>query len=145
MSDTQDVVQDAIVRVLRHLVTFEPERPGALHAYFRKAVLHRILDELRHARRRPVGVSLEDHLASSAPSPFDLAVEKEDQDTFEAGLSELDEKDRELVIARVEWGLEYEEIAAALGKATPNAARVAVRRAVLRLAEAMELKRRRNS
>ena len=144
MSDTQDVVQDAIVRVLRQLGTFEPERPGALHAYFRKAVLHRILDEIRHARRRPAGTSLDDDLATAGPSPYELAVQKEDRDTFELALSEVRDEDRELIIARVEWGLDYEEIAEAVGKATPDAARVAVRRAVLRLAEVMD-KRRRSS
>lgn len=141
MSDTQDLVQDAIVRVLRQLVTFEPERPGALHAYLRKAVLHRVFDELRRARRGPVGEELEENLPSALPTPYDLAVQQEDRDIFEAALAELRDEDRELIIGRVEWGLEYDEIAAALGKPTPNAARIAVRRAVLRLAEVMDRKR----
>ena len=72
------------MRVLRHLVTFEPERTGALHAYLRKAVLHRILDEVRHVRRGPVGVELDDNLPSALPSPYELAAEQEDRDIFEA-------------------------------------------------------------
>jgi RNA polymerase sigma factor (sigma-70 family) len=141
MSDTQDLVQDAILRVLRHLATFEPEHSGALHAYLRKAVLHRILDELRHANRAPPGVQLDEDLKSALPSPYQLAAESEDRELFEAALDELREEDRELVIARVELGLDYDDIAIALGKPTSNAARVGVRRAVLKLAEVMNRKR----
>ena len=144
MSETQDLVQDAILRVLRHLETFEPERPGALHAYLRKAVLNRILDELRAARRGPAGVELDDSLPSIQPSPYEMAVKQEDREIFEAALEELREEDRELIIARVEWGLDYDEIAAALGKPTANAARVGVRRAVLKLAGIMDRRRHRD-
>jgi RNA polymerase sigma-70 factor, ECF subfamily len=144
MSETQDLVQDAILRVLRHLMTFQPERPGALHAYLRKTVLRRILDELRAARRGPAGVELDDSLPSVQPSPYELALKQEDREIFEAALEELREEDRELIIARVEWGLDYDDIAAALGKPTGNAARVGVRRAVLKLAGIMERRRHRD-
>ena len=141
MSDTQDLVQDAVVRVLGHLATFEPHRPGALHAYLRKAVLHRILDELRHARRRPFNVELDDELPSPFPSPYDWTASREDRAIFEAALDELRDEDRELVIARVEWRLSYSEIAAALKKPTPDAARVAVHRAIVKMAEIMRRRR----
>ena len=140
-ADTQDVVQDAVLGVLRHLNAFAPERPGALHAYLRTAVLHRIFDEIRHARRRPPGVDLDETLTSAMASPFELAVDREDRERFEAALNELREEDRELIIARVEWGLSYEDLAVALGKPTANAARVGVRRAVLRMADVMRRKR----
>ena len=41
---------------------------------------------------------------------------------------------RDLIVARVEMGLSYEEIAEELGKPTGNAARMAIARALLRLA-----------
>ena len=41
--------------------------------------------------------------------------------------------DREAIIARVELGFTYEEVAAALGKPSANAARMAVERALVRL------------
>lgn len=141
MSDTQDMVQDAIVRVLRNLGTFEPQRSGALHGYLRTAVMHRIFDELRHAHRVPMGVSLDENLVSALPSPYEQALKQEDRDIFEAALSELREEDRELIIARVEWGLSYDDLAVALGKPTANAARIGTRRAVLRLAQVMNRKR----
>jgi RNA polymerase sigma-70 factor (ECF subfamily) len=141
MSDTQDLVQDGIVRVLNHLSTFQPDRPGALHWYLRAAVLNRIRDELRKVNRRPPGVELDENLAGAVPSPYDIAAKDEDRAMFERALNDLRADDRELVIARLEWGLEYAEIAQALGKPSPDAARVAVRRAVVKLAEDMRRRR----
>ena len=46
-------------------------------------------------------------------------------------------EDREAIIARVELGLSYEEMAEALNKPTPDAARKAAQRALVRLAEEM--------
>ena len=43
-----------------------------------------------------------------------------------------------MIIARVEMGYSYEELAEALGKPTPEAARKAARRALVRLAGEME-------
>src|SRR5262245_60264019 len=51
--DTQDIVQDAMVRALDHLDTFESRHEGALQAYLRQAVINRIRDEARRVERRP--------------------------------------------------------------------------------------------
>jgi RNA polymerase sigma-70 factor (ECF subfamily) len=51
----------------------------------------------------------------------------------------LSDQERDLIVARVEVGLTYEEMADALDKPSWNAARMATARALLRLAE--ELKR----
>ena len=104
-------------------------------------MLHRIFDEVRHARRAAPGIELGENLASAMASPFELAVAKEDRDRFEAALAELRDDDRELIIARVEWGPSYEDIAVALGKPTAGAARMGIRRAVLRLADVMNVER----
>ena len=46
-----------------------------------------------------------------------------------------------MVIARVELQQSYAQIAAAYGKASPDAARMAVTRALVRLAEEMDVER----
>jgi RNA polymerase sigma-70 factor (ECF subfamily) len=56
-------------------------------------------------------------------------------DRYDAALSKLNEQERDLIVARVEVGLTYEEIAQALGKPSWNAARMAIARALVRLAE----------
>lgn len=137
-ADTQDLVQDAILQVLKHLVSFQPNGPGALNAYLRVAVMNRIRDELRRAHRRPALTELDEDALSASASPLEKAIGIETLDRYEAALSELREDDREAIIARVEWGLTYDELAAALGKPSADAARVAVQRALLKLAEAMK-------
>ena len=54
LADTQDLVQDAIVRAMPHLNTFEARHPGALQAYLRQAIANRIRDEIRKVQSRPV-------------------------------------------------------------------------------------------
>jgi RNA polymerase sigma-70 factor (ECF subfamily) len=141
MSDTQDLVQDAVVQVLRHLDQFQPHGPGALHAYIRTAVVNRIRDELRRVSRRPAAVEIDEGVRSVSESPLEAAIGAETLDRYEAALQGLPDDDREAIIARVEWGLDYREIAAALGKPSPDAARMAVKRALMRLAEAMQRRR----
>ena len=50
---------------------------------------------------------------------------------------DLRPEEREAIIARVEIGYSYEELAEALGKPSAEAARKTARRALLRLAEEM--------
>ena len=54
-----------------------------------------------------------------------------------AALAALQPGDREAIVGRIELGYDYSELAAALAKPTSEAARKAVGRAVLRLAEKM--------
>ncbi len=138
MSDTDDLVQDAVLKTLRHLKEFEYAGPGALHGYLRTAVMNRIRDELRRAERHPVPSAIEEDMAGEMTSPLDAAIGAEAVARYEAGLQQLSEGDRELIIARVECGFSYEEIAAIFHKPTAAAAGMAVRRALLKLADAME-------
>jgi RNA polymerase sigma factor (sigma-70 family) len=137
-SDTEDLVHDAILHTLRHLPRFDADGPGALHRYLRTAVMNRIRDELRRAHRRPPPTELDTEVASEAPSPLVRAMGNETFAAYEAALDQLRDEDRELVIGRVEWGLDYHELAAALGRPSANAARVAVGRALLKLAAKMK-------
>ena len=56
---------------------------------------------------------------------------------YDRALERLDAETREAVIARIEMGCSYAEIAEAMGKPSPDAARMAVSRALVRLAEEM--------
>ena len=137
-SDTEDLVQDAIVQTLRHLSHFDANGPGALHRYLRTAVMNRIRDELRRAHRRPPATELDEEMASESPSPLLEAMGAETLAGYEAALDQLRDEDRELIIGRLEWGLDYHQLAAALGKPSVAAARMAVSRALLKLAAAMK-------
>lgn len=137
LCDTQDVVQDTVLSALRHLDHFEVRHPGALLGYLRQAVLHRICDEVRRAQRRPAAQELVDHADEDAVSPLDRMLGEHELKRYEAALRRLKPDDQAAILCRIEQQSSYEEMAIALGKPTANAARVAVRRALMRLAEEM--------
>jgi RNA polymerase sigma-70 factor (ECF subfamily) len=138
LADTDDLVQDTLVQTFKRIEQFEPRRVGALQAYLRQAVLNRIRNELRRKGRQPHATDLDDIEVESVGSPLEQAIGREAVERYEAALQRLTADEREAIIARVEMGYSYEELADALGKPTPDAARKAARRALVRLAEEMK-------
>jgi RNA polymerase sigma-70 factor (ECF subfamily) len=137
ISDTNDLVQEAIAGTLPKLSSISPPTGGAVCAYLRQAILNRIRDEVRSAARRPRAETLPSDPEAPGPSPLQQAIGREDLRRYDAALAKLKSVDREAIIGRLELGLGFGELAAALGKPTPDAARMTVNRAVLRLAEEM--------
>lgn len=136
-TDTHDLVQDTLIRTLRKIEGFVPVREGALQAYLRQALLNRIRDELRRFRRRPTLEALDSGVVDDSASPLEQTIGTEALGRYEAALGRLASEDREAIIARIEMGCSYEELAQALGKPTANAARQTARRALVRLAREM--------
>jgi RNA polymerase sigma factor (sigma-70 family) len=137
MLETADLVQDAVIACMRRLEVFEVRHQGALQAYFRQAVMNRILDLVRQQRRRPGQTDLPEHLLDARPSPLDQAIGSENAARYDAAVHRLKPADREAIIGRVELQYSYEELAVVLNKPTAAAARVAVMRAMKRLADEM--------
>jgi len=77
-------------------------------------------------------------LEDAGTSPVDSAIGSETLERYEAALDRLSAPEREAIVARVELGLSYTELAEALDKPSPDAARMAVARALLRLADEMK-------
>ena len=134
MLDTEDLVQDSVIAALRRIEGFEARREGALQAYLRQAVANRIKDVIRYKRRRPLQTELPEDAADHGESPLDQVIGLENTERYEAAMLRLKDSDREAIVARVELRYSYQELAVALGKPSPDAARVAVARAVYRLA-----------
>jgi RNA polymerase sigma-70 factor (ECF subfamily) len=137
MADTQDLVQETLFQTFKKIERFEPRGEGALQAYLRQAILNRIREELRRAKRRPTRCELEARTEDDVQSPLEQAIGREAIERYERALSSLRDEDRELVVARIELGYTNQELAALFGKPTPNAARMAAERAILRLAKGM--------
>ncbi len=137
-ADTEDLVQEAALNVFRRLEQFEPRRRQALRAYLRQAVRNRVRDALRHVKRHPLAQELDEGAAGDGPSPLDNAIGAENAERYRVALARLRGDDRELVVARLELGYSYEQIALASGRPSGDAVRVALRRALLRLAQEME-------
>jgi len=141
LADTQDLVQDAVMRALPKLESFESRHPGALQSYLREAVQNRIYDEVRKVSNRPGVDELPEEMPDLAPSPLEQAIGKQGFDRYEKALKTLKPADRDAIVARIELQQSYEEVAIALGKPNANAARMAVTRALARLIEAMQHER----
>jgi len=138
LADTDDLVQDALAQTFKRLDAFEMRGVGSLRAYLRQAVTNRIRDELRRKGRQPPFTDLDGIEVDDADSPLEQAIGREAVERYERGLQRLTAQEREVIIARVEQGYSYEELAEALGKPTSEAARKAARRALLRLAAEMK-------
>lgn len=137
--DTDDLVQESLLGSLRTLPGFAPTGPGGFNGYLHQAIRNRLRDELRRARVRPAAGEPPSDIADLRSSPVEEAIGREMLERYEAALARLAEADREAVLARVELRQSYAEIAAQLGKPSPDAARMAVQRAITRLAREMAL------
>ena len=138
LADTDDLVQDALLQTFKRIHAFESHHPGALQAYLRQAVMNRLRDELRRQARTPARVNNADVNLDARGSRLEEAVGLETMAAYEQALSRLKVEEREAIIGRLEMGFSYEELALALDKPTPDAARKAAQRALVRLAEEMQ-------
>lgn len=138
LTETSDLVQDTVIGTMRRLHAFEPRRPGALDAYLRQAVINKVRQQIRRVARRPVLQEIGPELPDGGASPLAAAIGDEVQHRYERALQRLEPLDRLAVITRVELGMSYADVADVLHKPSPDAARMTVARALVRLAEQME-------
>jgi RNA polymerase sigma-70 factor (ECF subfamily) len=134
LMDTDDLVQETVVRAVKRLDRFESRHEGALQAYLRQAIVNRIRDEIRRTKRSPAAT---ENVSDRGASPLEDAIGAEALARYEAALARLRPEEREAIVARVEMDGSYQQVAQALGKSSADAARMAVSRALLRLAEEM--------
>jgi RNA polymerase sigma-70 factor, ECF subfamily len=141
LRDTEDLVQETLAQTLKHIDSFEHRHEGALQAYMRQALINRVRDEVRRVNRYPAvgGLEQADQHAVQSASPLEEAIGTQALERYEAALGRLRAEEREMIQARVEMQQSYQQIAAAFGKASADAARMAVSRALVRLAEEMDL------
>ncbi len=137
--DTSDLVQDTLQHAFSRLNWFESKHAGALRAYLRRAVENRVRDELRRATRRLDVVAPEEYVRSSddaAPQHRQL-IDDETWRRYLDGLGRLKNRDRRLIVGRAELGYNYQQLAFIERLSSPDAARMALRRALVRLSDAM--------
>jgi RNA polymerase sigma factor (sigma-70 family) len=139
LMDTDDLVQETVFRAVKRIESFEPRHEGALQAYLRQAVMNRIRDEIRRTKRSPTVTLLDEKASDGGASPLEAAIGGEALERYENALARLRPEEREAIVARVEMDCSYQEVAQALEKPSADAARMAVSRALLRLAEEMNL------
>ena len=139
--DTQDLVQETLIQVFRHVEKFEPRREGAFQAYLRQAVMNRIRNAVRDRGRRPDDTALDEAMPSGELSPLERAIGTERLERYDAALSRLRPIEREAIVARLEMGCSYREMATLLELPSADAARKAAQRALVKLAQELGVSR----
>ena len=130
-ADLDDMVQETFIRAFRAVTKFRGQ------CRFRTWLLTiggNVLKDAHRRWRRARVVPLVDDLQARDGDPHEDAVAGEAEARLASGLQRLPRLQREVFLLRAQQGLEYEEIAAALGT-TPGAARVHYHHAVTRLKE----------
>ena len=137
--DTSDLVQDTLQRTFNQLGSFRSDRAGALRVYLRRAVDNRIRDELRRAeRRRDIILPVTPVRASDDAAPqLRQLVDDETWRRYLDALKCLADRDRRLIAARAELGYNSAQLAFMEQLSSPSVARVALRRALMRLSKLM--------
>ena len=132
-ADLDDLVQDTFVRAFRSIARFRGD------CQFRTWLLtiggNVLKDAGRRAARAKV-IPLAEDVASAAGDPHAEAEAGEAADRLRAELGRLPRMQREVFLLRAQQGLDYGEIAAALGT-TEGAARVHYHHAQRRLKESL--------
>ena len=136
IADTADVVHDVVLRSLGRLRSIERADEGALAAYLAEAVRNRIRDEHRRVMRRGPSAGLPEELRDRNPSPFDLVAREQIDARYRAALDRLSPLDQMLIVGHVELEYSHDQLGLMIGRSR-NAARMALHRAVRRLAEHM--------
>ncbi len=139
MLDTEDLVQEAAIKALPHVTTLEIRSDHTFQRYLQQAVRNRIIDLVKRRDRRPRRGDLPDAevLLGGDESPLDAVLRVEGLDRYGRALAQLRPKQREAIVRRLELQQGYAEIAAELGMRSPDAARMLVTRALVRLADTM--------
>ncbi len=138
--DTGDLVQDVLLQVFRRITRLESTSSVAFRSYLRRAVDHRIQDEMRRVGRRDTwgGLDEKDVPPSAEPSPLEQLVDGEDWDRYLDALKRLKPRERRLIVGRTELGYSFKQLALVDDRASPDAARMALKRALVRLSGEMD-------
>ena len=138
--DTSDVVQDVLLHSIRLISGFESPSSVAFRAYLLRAVDHRIRDEMRRVGRRDTHGGLEEDAlpAAGEPSPLQQLIADEAWQRYLRGLKRLTPHERRLIVGRGELGYSFKQLALIDHRASADAARKALRRALVRLSQEMD-------
>lgn len=146
--DSGDIVQEVFVSALRGFDRFDMRDEAALIHWLSVLAENRIRDAADHfgAEKRGDGRvvplaqsgdsgSVAIDPATSGPGPAEHAARGEQLARLEAALDALPEDLREIVLLRDYAGMEWKDVAERVGRPSPDAARMAHGKALLRLAE----------
>ena len=136
--DTSDLVQETLQRTFTHLTSLRSSQAKALRVYLRRAVENRIRDEVRRATFRQSVILPDGAVRASDDAPqLGQLMDDETRRRYLRALDRLPDRDRRLIVGRAELGYNSAQLAHLEHLSSPAVARVALRRAVLRLSALM--------
>ncbi len=135
--ETDDVVQEALAHTFRRIDFFDPKHSGAFNKVLQLTVDRCLVDQHRRAKRRPSANETATDLVAQEPSAIEEAIKKETLEQVMSARDRLSPEDQALLHARLDLQLDWNEVALFCRKASSDAARVGVRRAIVRLIKLM--------
>lgn len=140
LGDTDDLVQEVCVKILGALDRFELRNIGSFWWFARSIAMNHLVDMMRRNKALKQttlpdasdGVPPEPH-----PGPDGEAVDHEAAAAFDRALESVSDHVRRALLMRLELDLDWSVIAADCGFPSPDAARVAVKRALGAIAREM--------
>ncbi|HEY3935283.1 MAG TPA: RNA polymerase sigma factor [Gemmatimonadales bacterium] len=133
-AEVDDLVQDTFFKAFKGLDGWRGE--GSFRGWLFRIAGNLLKDRYRQQKGRAF-VPIDDHDIADHSDPAGEFAADEAERRLESGLQRLPRLQREVFLLRVQQGLEYREIATAVGS-TPGAARVHYHHAVKRLKELLE-------
>jgi RNA polymerase sigma-70 factor (ECF subfamily) len=133
-TDAADACQDALIAIVRNLHKFDQRSSFATWTY--RIAVNASLDELRRRRRRPPAIDVGLRDTARTPVAGDHATGVVDRLVLEKALATLSPEFRAAVVLRDVAGLDYAEIAQALG-IPPGTVRSRIARGRAALADAL--------
>ncbi|MEZ5473111.1 MAG: RNA polymerase sigma factor [Marinicella sp.] len=131
--ETADVVQETLLVGFNKIDQFESQYAGSFLVYLRVILANRI-KKLISTRPPESELNVTKALEHST---LHHSAHLDSMLAYEEALSKISQDEKEAVVMRVEFGFNFKEIAALLGKPSANAARMYVSRCLLKLAEVM--------
>jgi RNA polymerase sigma-70 factor (ECF subfamily) len=138
LNETSDLVQITLLRALNRIGEFEARGEGAFLGYLRRILLNVVREEIRRSARRGPHESLEETLASPYASLAEQVIGNEQMERYQRALETMSDEQQQAVLLRLEFGYTYQQIAEAIGKPSPDAARMTVVRAINELAQLID-------
>jgi RNA polymerase sigma factor (sigma-70 family) len=143
--ETEDLVQEVFSRTLGSLQSFEYRGPGSFWSYLRRVGLNYVTEVYRRqapgkSPRSVSGTALDK--PDSDSGPLGALLREERFSAFESALESLSDVQRQAFLMRMELQLPFEAIASECDFPSPDAARMAVKRAIERLHERLSHDRR---
>jgi len=148
--DSNDVLQEVFLEALKGFDRFEMRNRGAFINWLARMAESRIRDlaDWHGAAKRDAGrevplwsgddsSGLDRELTATGLAPPDGAAHADQVAQLEAAIARLPPDDRELILLRIYADAEWSEVAQETGRASADAARMAFREALKRLARLM--------